>query len=83
MKKLDNTKASFDALVDLLLKNGNEIVGGRWYCNKEGFHTILKHPIDWTLVYASFSIDPNSVMAYDNSIATYPEAYEVVYFARR
>ena len=83
MRKLDHTKASFDALVDLLVESGNDIVGSRWWCNKEGMHTVLKHPIDWALVYASFSFDPDCVMIYENAIATFPEAYEVLYQPQR
>ncbi|SFG85124.1 hypothetical protein SAMN05518865_12060 [Duganella sp. CF458] len=75
--KLDHTQESFDALIDLLLKSGNEIDGTRWSCSKEGFHTQFKRPIDWSLVYASFEIDPNSVMVYEDSIATYCGVYHV------
>ena len=40
---------------------------------------MLRDPIDWSLVYASFSIDPNAVMVYEHSIATYGGMYELGY----
>ncbi len=79
MRALDHSQAAFDALVDLLVEGGNEIVGRRWQCDKEGYHTDLRYPIDWALVHRSFVIDPQSILLFDNSIASDPEAYEVAY----
>ena len=79
MKKLDHTQESFDALIDLLVENGNQVAGKRWNFTREGFFTVLRDPIDWSLVYASFSIDPNAVMVYEHSIATYGGMYELGY----
>lgn len=79
MKTINYSKESFDELVDFLLENGNEIIGDRWDFNKEGFHTYLKQPINWSLVYGAFIIDPNSVCAYENTIRTISDAYEVTY----
>jgi hypothetical protein len=76
---LNRSKASFDALVDALVQGGNEIVGERWRCDKEGYHTNLRYPIDWALVYSTFLIESDDVLVYENSIATNPEAYEVIY----
>lgn len=77
--KLTASQESFDALVDLLERSGNQVVGKRWWSNKEGLFAELKHPIDWATVYESFSIDTNSVLVSDHAIWTINEWLTIVH----
>ncbi len=43
-------------LLDFLEARGNSVLGKRWHCTKEGFHTHLVEPIDFELVLAHFRV---------------------------
>ena len=50
MEELTRSREAYDAPVDALVAEGNEVEGDRWQCDKEGYHTYMRHPIDWRLV---------------------------------
>ncbi|XLZ70147.1 hypothetical protein ABT364_27030 [Massilia sp. SR12] len=78
MKRLvDDSKASFDAVLEALIENGNSVVGDGWYVDKEGHHLLLAQPIDWPLLYSMFTFSTDAIKLDDDSIATWNPAYEI------
>ena len=75
---VDHSKESFDAVVDVLVENGNAIVEPGWTVNKDGFHLLLAKPIDWNLLYANFTFSTDEIVLDDNSISTWQYAYEII-----
>tara|TARA_B110001454_G_C12723326_1_gene436672 strand:- start:29599 stop:30246 length:648 start_codon:yes stop_codon:yes gene_type:complete len=60
MTQLNETQKWFDAVVDLLIANGNKLVDEkRWSWDKEGGHCLLTRPIDFKLIKENFEVPPD------------------------
>ena len=75
---VDHSKDSLDAVVAVLVENGNAIVAPGWTVDKDGYHLLLAKPIDWNLLYAHFTFSTDEIVLADNSISTWQYAYEII-----
>ena len=75
MTKPNETQVWFDAVIDLLIANGNTIVDDkRWSWDKEGGHCYLTRPIDYELIKSHFQIPVDVILDEKHrSIATLQE----------
>lgn len=62
----------FDPVIDLLLKNGNELRDQfRWGANQTGFTCVLKRPINFDLIDSTFILPPNVAIDRERNIIDY------------
>jgi hypothetical protein len=78
VRLVDHSKASFDAVVEVLVKHGNSIVGPGWSVDKDGYHLLLAKPIDWDLLYSEFTFSSKEIKLENNCISTWQYAYEII-----
>jgi len=75
---VDHSKESFDAVVKVLVDNGNTVKGNGWSVDKDGYHLVLENPIDWDLLYTKFRFSTDEIVLGENSISTCQYAYEII-----
>ena len=58
--------AILQALLDMLVRQGNEMLGSGWENNKDGYTARLKQPIDFRLIAREYPDLPEYIELYED-----------------